>query len=268
MGKKLFTRLGNLFFNPFFFPPLFSRHSNTNHFDVIFRYYPGIENKVYEMKYMLPPGLTCNQCVLQWRYIAGNNWGMCPNGTGAVGCGPQEEFRSCADIAITDNAGTANGTPFEEATTQKEKGTTQKETTKEKEKDQETTPSVEENEIPDEALDKLHLEATQAKAGEYLILLVSIMGCTLLVIVSLFTLLYFYYYHANEKIQRWWTKGGSGLRNATCWSAIKTSIRSCSKRGKEKPDQKTCIDEQKGPVAPPRVKKHSIGFKGVPENLV
>ena len=44
--------------------------------------------------------LICDQCVLQWRYVAGNNWGMCPDGNGAVGCGPQEEFRSCADIAL------------------------------------------------------------------------------------------------------------------------------------------------------------------------
>lgn len=26
---------------------------------------------------------------------------MCGNGIGAIGCGPQEEFRSCSDIAIT-----------------------------------------------------------------------------------------------------------------------------------------------------------------------
>lgn len=45
-------------------------------------------------------GLECANCVLQWRYIAGNNWGMCENGTGAVGCGPQEEFRACSDVAI------------------------------------------------------------------------------------------------------------------------------------------------------------------------
>lgn len=44
--------------------------------------------------------LTCNQCVLQWRYVAGNNWGICPDGNGAVGCGEQEEFRSCSDIAL------------------------------------------------------------------------------------------------------------------------------------------------------------------------
>lgn len=46
------------------------------------------------------PGLECGNCVLQWRYIAGNNWGMCGDGTGAVGCGPQEEFRACSDVSI------------------------------------------------------------------------------------------------------------------------------------------------------------------------
>lgn len=38
--------------------------------------------------------------MLQWRYVAGNNWGRCPDGTEAIGCGPQEEFRACSDIAI------------------------------------------------------------------------------------------------------------------------------------------------------------------------
>ncbi|QQP41932.1 Uncharacterized protein FKW44_016446, partial [Caligus rogercresseyi] len=38
-----------------------------------------------------PSDLTCTQCILQWKYIAGNNWGLCANGSGAVGCGPQEE---------------------------------------------------------------------------------------------------------------------------------------------------------------------------------
>ena len=34
---------------------------------------------------------------------------MCPNGTGKVGCGPQEEFRGCSDIRITVD-GIADGT--------------------------------------------------------------------------------------------------------------------------------------------------------------
>ena len=37
--------------------------------------------------------------------------GTCKNGTGAVGCGPQEEFRACADITITEEDGSADDTP-------------------------------------------------------------------------------------------------------------------------------------------------------------
>lgn len=43
--------------------------------------------------------------------MAGNNWGYCKNGTGMVGCGPQEEFRSCADITVTEEDGYADDTP-------------------------------------------------------------------------------------------------------------------------------------------------------------
>lgn len=49
----------------------------------------------------LPVELVCTQCVLQWRYHAGNNWGTDPeDGRQCVGCGPQEEFYGCADIQI------------------------------------------------------------------------------------------------------------------------------------------------------------------------
>lgn len=185
---------------------------------------------------------------------------MCPNGTGAVGCGPQEEFRSCADISIVDTAGTVDETPFEETTSKKD------ETTKEKEQ---TTPSDVDNEIPDETFEKAKAEATQAKTNQFLIFLVSIMGCTFILIVVLLILLYFYYYHAAEVIRNWWKKGGFGMRDATCWTAIKTKIRACSKGGKSIPEQnKNTFRPQKGPIPPPRVKKHSIGFRGVPENLV
>ncbi|XP_045483829.1 uncharacterized protein LOC123689071 [Harmonia axyridis] len=48
----------------------------------------------------LPENFTCNRCVLRWHYTAGNNWGWCTKSVGAVGCGPQETFRSCSDIKI------------------------------------------------------------------------------------------------------------------------------------------------------------------------
>ncbi|XP_047538540.1 uncharacterized protein LOC125072076 [Vanessa atalanta] len=75
------------------------------------KYYPREGNRIYEMKYQLPDNLECTHCVMQWRYIAGNNWGTCDNGTGAVGCGPQEEFRACADIAIADRFTTTTRRP-------------------------------------------------------------------------------------------------------------------------------------------------------------
>lgn len=72
-------------------------------------------------------GLNCNHCVLQWRYIAGNNWGICPGGNGAVGCGPQEEFRACSDIAINDNDNNPDSTFEPRATESPKYGQTPKE---------------------------------------------------------------------------------------------------------------------------------------------
>jgi len=60
----------------------------------------------------LPPQLTCNQCVLRWKYVTGNTWSVCPNGTEANGCGPQENFINCADIAIHSNAAGSIPPPF------------------------------------------------------------------------------------------------------------------------------------------------------------
>ncbi|XP_046612093.1 uncharacterized protein LOC124301279 [Neodiprion virginianus] len=65
------------------------------------KYYPQSGPGLVEVNYRLPARMTCEQCVLQWRYVAGNNWGDCGDGTGALGCGPQEEYRACADITIS-----------------------------------------------------------------------------------------------------------------------------------------------------------------------
>jgi len=48
----------------------------------------------------LPPGLTCERCVFQWHWKCANHWGICDDGKGRMGCGPQEFFRGCADIKI------------------------------------------------------------------------------------------------------------------------------------------------------------------------
>lgn len=60
----------------------------------------GISN--YNLNVKLPDGISCSQCVLQWRYHGGNNWGS-ENGQSGLGIGPQEEFINCADISITGN---------------------------------------------------------------------------------------------------------------------------------------------------------------------
>lgn len=49
----------------------------------------------------LPDNVRCRSCVFQWKYNAGNSWGTDPvSGRGCLGCGNQEQFYGCADIAI------------------------------------------------------------------------------------------------------------------------------------------------------------------------
>ena len=57
----------------------------------------------YNMTVQLPAGLQCGHCVLQvccsvsplcnpllqWTYTCGNSWGVCSEGGGRLGCGPQ-----------------------------------------------------------------------------------------------------------------------------------------------------------------------------------
>ena len=57
--------------------------------------------RVYSIPVILPSNVTCDRCVLQWTYTCGNNWGRCPDGTGRLGCGPQETFRGCSDVTIS-----------------------------------------------------------------------------------------------------------------------------------------------------------------------
>ncbi|XP_063977548.1 uncharacterized protein LOC135162717 [Diachasmimorpha longicaudata] len=58
------------------------------------------DNDDYAIDLVLPEGLTCDHCALRWHYTTGNNWGMCADGRGALGCGRQENFRTCSDVAI------------------------------------------------------------------------------------------------------------------------------------------------------------------------
>lgn len=61
---------------------------------------PSTSRGWFNVTLQIPSGYHCKHCVLQWTYVAGNNWGWCANGTGADGCGPQEHFRGCSDIRI------------------------------------------------------------------------------------------------------------------------------------------------------------------------
>ncbi|XP_050544859.1 uncharacterized protein LOC126907537 [Daktulosphaira vitifoliae] len=203
------------------------------------RFYPGAENKVYEMRYSLPEGLTCSQCVLQWKYIAGNNWGVCANGTGAVGCGPQEEFRACADISVSDKDGTVDTSPYPTPISNTSTTTSTTSTTSST-----TEESVDINEIPDGQEN----QKPQESGFDLVIFILSIVLLSLGFIMMLFLFAYWYFYHASDTIKSWWRR-----------MAENTPVCLRNKKVEE-------INEQ--PVPPPRLKKTSIGFKGVPANLV
>ena len=63
----------------------------------------------YNMTVQLPAGLQCGHCVLQvccsvsplcnpllqWTYTCGNSWGVCSEGGGRLGCGPQVTSTHC-----------------------------------------------------------------------------------------------------------------------------------------------------------------------------
>lgn len=60
------------------------------------------EAKVYQVDLSFP-NIECKHCVFRWTYVAGNNWGVCSDGTSGMGCGPQEHFRTCSDISVVNN---------------------------------------------------------------------------------------------------------------------------------------------------------------------
>ena len=68
---------------------------------------------IKKMRVELPTNMSCSQCILQYTYTAGNNWGTGPQSAevvsqdclqleGKLGCGSQETFRGCADICVGD----------------------------------------------------------------------------------------------------------------------------------------------------------------------
>ncbi|XP_033725809.1 mucin-3A-like [Pecten maximus] len=65
-------------------------------------------DSVYDLQLKIPEDLTCTQCVLQWKWKGSHYWGMCDDGYGGIGCGDQEEYYNCADIAILASNETRN----------------------------------------------------------------------------------------------------------------------------------------------------------------
>ena len=64
------------------------------------------ENGEYLIELVLPNGLTCDHCVLQWWWTVGNNWGCNEEGNCGVGLGKEQEtFVNCADIKIIPSGG-------------------------------------------------------------------------------------------------------------------------------------------------------------------
>ncbi|XP_008483861.1 uncharacterized protein LOC103520539, partial [Diaphorina citri] len=228
------------------------------------RFFPGTENKVYELRYMLPPDLTCTQCVLQWKYIAGNNWGNCPNGTGAVGCGPQEEFRACADIQITDGKGSSDDTPYPTAKPTRRPTTSRPVT----ETSDTTTPEEYiDNEIPDEDISK----ESFSYLGNGVVTMATIL-LAFVIACLIFLAIYAYYYHFRQPSGK---LGGSlcgSLKTLveSLWDRARGVLLTGRKLGKAPLNNNTSeANANAAPVPPPRIKKNTtIGFKGVPDNLI
>lgn len=127
-------------------------------------------------------GLECGNCVIQWRYIAGNNWGMCDNGTGAVGCGPQEEFRACADITIGDQAASPPLRPIRPGTK-----------TTPRAKITDGTKSTPHPDTEVETFEEPVYDSTSRYLGAIVIIL-----SALLVVLCLLAAIYLYHYHGNR----------------------------------------------------------------------
>ncbi|XP_045173145.2 uncharacterized protein LOC123534789 [Mercenaria mercenaria] len=58
---------------------------------------------IVSIKLKLPQGLSCSQCVLQWKWNTASNV-RCDGSKCCRGCGPQEQFYGCSDVTITGSS--------------------------------------------------------------------------------------------------------------------------------------------------------------------
>lgn len=158
---------------------------------------------------------------------------MCPNGTGLVGCGPQEEFRACADVAILDSSGEADETPY--------------------------IPNEIETEVPK---DTDTGEKPKEGQTEWWFLLVVII-LTIFLVLATFFLIYFYFYKWKT-VKEWWEQKHLPVfhqspREITFWKTISLLDK---KRTNENPIVKVENFVPPQPVPPPRTKRINKGPEG------
>ncbi|XP_053669317.1 uncharacterized protein LOC128719713 [Anopheles marshallii] len=199
--------------------------------DLKTRFYPRNGSRIYDMKAELPTDLNCSNCVVQWKYVAGNNWGICPDGNGAVGCGPQEEFRACADVTVSEKEGQDNRTPLRPG----------QKPTPTRTPDSSTEPSEGEEPIEE-----------PPKGVKYMGPLVAIMS--LFLVLCGFAALYIYHYHGGriKALMRWnrekTQKSGHGTEQAS---------------GNVVPPTHQTDVEANAPVPPPRMKRISSQIRDI-----
>lgn len=71
------------------------------------------KNGNFSIDIELPQGLVCSNCVLQFKYHAGNNYGTSKDGKTCLGCAEeQEEVYNCADIEIKQDPLKIKTIPF------------------------------------------------------------------------------------------------------------------------------------------------------------
>ncbi|XP_055602088.1 uncharacterized protein LOC129750917 [Uranotaenia lowii] len=197
--------------------------SIPNPSDLGTRFYPRNGSRIYDMKAELPQNFECSNCVIQWRYIAGNNWGTCPDGSGAVGCGPQEEFRACADVTVGESG---NRTPLRPG--QRPLPT--------------RGPTVTPETTGDEGIGEQNIDEEQPTGVKYMGPLVAMLS--LFLVLCGFAALYIYHYHGLRiKALMQWNRN----KHHKTMAASETSSQSSSEP----------------PVPPPRTKRISQNIRDI-----
>jgi len=118
---------------------------------------------------IIPSDLTCDPCVLQWKYHTGNTWNTDPEtGESGLGVGPQEEFYACADIRITEKIPTSPRFLFKtEQTTQVQVASTAPPETTSTDREQTTTVDNTTTNKEDNNSECVAIGPWAAKPGQY-----------------------------------------------------------------------------------------------------